>query len=154
MSYYTIQATKTIQARPELIYDIIADYHDGHQQILPRRYFKEMIVDEGGKGVGTKLTIHMSAFGTNTILKQTVTEGVRGRLLVEENDNGTVTKFIIKPLNDGIHAEVTIDTKGKIAPGLRGRIEGWLSPRLLKKIYREELAMLDAVARKKANMIG
>jgi hypothetical protein len=68
-------------------------------------------------------------------------------VLVERNVEGMdgVTTFIVEPAGRD-ESNVTIRTEAKTRPGLAGRIEAWLSPRLLSPIYREELRRLEAAA--------
>ena len=147
MSEYRAEAVAIVNAKPAHVYGIIADYHEGHQRILPRRYFEKMIVREGGVGAGTKLTLHMNIFGTKTTIHQTVSEPEPGRLLVEANDDGSATTtFLCEPINEGTHTLVTITTIGTVATGWRGWVERWMNPMVLQWIYRKELMLLDDVA--------
>lgn len=42
---YTITASATIGAPAEIVYRILADYHEGHPHILPRKYFTFLAVE-------------------------------------------------------------------------------------------------------------
>jgi hypothetical protein len=52
-----------IPAPSQVVYDIIADYREGHPRILPPEYFGRLEVDVGGRGAGTKIRFEMKAFG-------------------------------------------------------------------------------------------
>ena len=146
MEQYKVEASQIIAAPAEQVYAVIADYHEGHQAILPRRYFKEMIVTEGGYGEGTAITLHMDVFGTKTTYHQQVTEPEPGRLLVEEDrEAGVSTSFTVDPIQEG-QTKVTICTTMPVKPGLRGKIERFITPPFMRKIYREELQKLSEVA--------
>ena len=74
-----------------------------------------------------------------------VTEPEPGRLLRETYDeSGGVTDFVIDPVPGG--CRVRIDSTLPAAPGPRGFIERFLTPRLLLPAYRDELSRLDRAA--------
>ena len=56
MATIEYSASSTIDADPKTVYNIIADYHGGHKQILPPKYFKNLVVHRGGVGAGTEIT--------------------------------------------------------------------------------------------------
>ena len=35
------------------VYEVLSDYQEGHPAILPRKYFIDLTVEEGGRGAGT-----------------------------------------------------------------------------------------------------
>ncbi len=59
-----IGAVAFIKARPQKVYAILADYHRHHPLILPKEYFRELDVREGGVGAGTRMRIQMHVLGT------------------------------------------------------------------------------------------
>jgi len=146
MSTYLAQESAVIDAPAERIYDIIADYHQGHPAILPIRYFTELTVVEGGQGLGTVIAVKMNVFGSKALLNLRVTQAEPGRLLVEEDEaSGTKTTFSLEPLADG-RTRVTIATESRTAPGPRGRLETLMNPPITRRIYREELQQLARYA--------
>jgi len=149
MGYYQAEASGTIDAPPDQVYAIISDYHKGHPTILPTRYFTRMTVDEGGVGDGTVTTVLMNVFGTRATFQLHVTEPEPGRVLVEEDrSTGDVTTFTLDPDNGSGGTRVTISTKAKTGPGLRGVVEGLVNPSITRKIYREELQQLAEVVQR------
>lgn len=146
MSTYLAQESAVIDAPAEQLYDIIADYHQGHPAILPPRYFTDLAVVEGGQGVGTVVRVHMNVFGSKALFNLRVTKAEPGRLLVEEDGaTGTVTTFSLEPLDDD-RTRVTIATEARTSPGLRGMLERVMIPSITRRIYREELQQLAEVA--------
>jgi len=139
-----------IDATPKTLYDIIADYHDGHKQILPPKYFRNLAVHEGGRGAGTKITFEMTVGGKTRTARATITEPEPGRVLIETYDDGIVTKFIVDPIDDSKRARVTFHTTWT-KPGIAGYIERLLVPGLLRPIYIEEQKRLADVAKKVSN---
>lgn len=147
MKYYFVEETAVINASASHVYNIIADYQEGHQAILPRDYFDEMIVTKGGQGTGTEITVHMSVMGVKVTYQMLVTEPEPGHIIAEEDaEAGVRTTFTVDPLEDGTQCRVTIHTKVRVKSGLAGFIEKLMNPPVMRRIYREELANLEKVA--------
>lgn len=148
MGRYQLEEAAIIDAPSEKVFRIIADYHEGHQAILPKRYFTEMQVSEGGYGAGTRVKVKMEVFGTKMSYHFLVSEPEPGCVLREEDPAaGVVTTFTIDSL-DHNRSKVTISTSGKTSSGLKGWLEKLTTPVITKRIYREELALLAEVAEK------
>ncbi len=143
---YTVSRTERISAPANRIYDIIRDYHHGHPSILPKQ-FSNLRVVEGGVGAGTKIAFDVTVLGQTQHFIAVVTEPEPGRVLVEKNLEPTesVTTFIVEPADQG--AEVTIQTELAQRPGLAGRLERYMTARVLQSIYLAELKKLDERAR-------
>lgn len=147
MSTYSVQASKMIPATPNHVYGIISDYHEGHQAILPRKYFDEMVVLEGGQGAGTRITVEMTVMGVKAFYDMKVTEPEPGRVLQEQDNKlGVITTFTVEPRHNGSHSHVTIATEMTASPGVKGWIEKWMNPPIMRRIYHEELDQLAQVA--------
>jgi hypothetical protein len=145
MSAHQFSASSLIAAPPRLVYDIIADYRDGHPRILPRPPFVSLDVEQGGRGEGTVIRVGMRVLGRTSSFRAVVTEPEPGRMLVETNDNGMTTTFTVEPRDEGRHAFVTFTTE-LTRGGLQGALERLLVPRLMLPVYRRELAQLAALA--------
>jgi hypothetical protein len=142
-----VSAAAHIPAPAKRVYEIIADYHNGHPHILPKPQFEEMIVEEGGAGAGTVIFLKMRLMGSVRTLHALVSEPEPGRVLVEtDTATGDETTFTVEPRADGREAYVTITTRFNTRNGIRGRLEGWLARRLLRPVYVEELEQLAAFA--------
>jgi hypothetical protein len=77
-----------------------------------------------------------------------ITEPEPKRVLVETDMNtGAVTTFNVDPRQDGQEAYVTINTTTNVPNGILGKIQGWLTTKLLQPIYEKELDQLAAVAK-------
>lgn len=148
MSTITIQAATLIDAPATRVYDIIADYRNGHPQILPKSFFTSMAVERGGHGAGTVFSIGTRLLGRRRTMRMEVTEPQPGCLLAEKDvATGAVTTFRVSPEHRGHRSHVTIHTEIPRTPGLKGFIERVLLPRTLHKVYIEELRQLGEVAR-------
>src|SRR5690606_19118278 len=131
-------------AVPATVYDIIADYRNGHPRILPPRYFGPLSVEAGGTGVGTRIRFTMKVLGREQEMVADIEEPEPGRVLLERYPaTGGVTSFTVEPSPDG--CTVTIRT-GWSSPGVQGMIERIFAPSFLRKVYRDELDMLQAFA--------
>jgi hypothetical protein len=139
---YTVSRTERIGAAADRVYDIIRDYHHGHPSILPRQ-FSNMRVVEGGVGAGTRIAFDVTVLGQKQHFVAVVTEPEPGRVLVEKNLEPTesVTTFIVEPADAG--AEVTIRTELSQRPGLAGRIERYMTAKVLQSMYATELKKLS-----------
>ncbi|MCA9955786.1 MAG: SRPBCC family protein [Anaerolineales bacterium] len=145
MNQYEVSVSRVIDAPPAAVYAIFADYHHSHAAVLPKPYFTSMTVEKGGTGAGTEITVEMAVMGVKTTYHMVVTEPEPGRVLQEEDKAvGLVTTFTIDPINDGQASQVTLYTRARTAPGLRGFIEKLITPPITRKIYNEELDLLAA----------
>lgn len=145
MSTLRVQAAHDIDARPEAIYSVLADYRVGHPAILPKAYFKDLHVESGGRGAGTAIRFTMRVLGTERTFHSVISEPAPGRVLVEQDDAaGVKTTFSVDPLDGGRRARVTITTETRTSRGFQGLMERLVSPPVLRGIYRQELAQLEA----------
>ena len=148
MAKHDISASKHISAPARTVYDLIADYHNGHPRILPKPYFLALNVEEGGYGAGTIIRFQMQLLGRIQSFHAEITEPEPGHTLVETDLNsGVVTIFTVDPRSDGQEAFVTITTTTTGPDGILGKIQGWLTTRLLRPIYEKELDQLAAVVK-------
>lgn len=146
MKTYQVTASALIDAPATQIYAIFADYHEGHRAVLPTRYFTNMTVTQGGYGAGTEIDVQMQVFGAKAFYHMKVSEPEPGRVLQEEDlAAGVCTTFTVEPVHGDNHSRVTIATTMSKAPGLKGQLEAWMNPPIMRRIYREELAQLEAV---------
>lgn len=135
-------ANKIIQTPPETVYNIVADYCNGHPRILPKDYFLSIEVEQGGFGAGTIVNFEMRLLGQTKSFHSIITEPEPGRLLVETDIKSKIpTSFYVVPLGNAHQTRLTITTE------LKGQniVEGFIAKYLLQKIYREELELVAGV---------
>jgi hypothetical protein len=77
------EAFAVIAARPEKVYAILADYRVSHPAILPKPYFTEIAVEQGGPGAGTIARARMKVMGMEIAYRLIVSEPQPGRLMQE-----------------------------------------------------------------------
>jgi hypothetical protein len=144
---HVITTTALVAAPPARVYSIIADYREGHPNILPRE-FSEMKVEQGGVGAGTVIRFKLRVFWWKQTFRAAITEPQPGRILVETDldANGAITTFIVEPDATSERTKVTITTELSVRRGLAGSVERYLSTRLLRPIYVRELALLASHA--------
>jgi len=148
MGNLRITASADVAASPAVVYGLIADYHAGHPSILPPEYFEDLVVEEGGKGAGTRIRFTMKAFGRREVSRARITEPEPGRVLVETVEgSGIVTTFTVDPAPGG--SRVTFDTDYPVR-GLGGWLERLVVPGYLRKVYAAELLLLGQRASERA----
>ena len=144
---YVVSATGRLNAPPHRVYDTIANYHTGHPRILPMQ-FRNLTVEQGGIGAGTVIRFQVRVLGRTTTFRAEITEPEPGRILVEKNILGSdsVTTFIVEPGARVNESVVTITTELKARAGWAGAIEKFLTVRVLRPMYAEELRLLETAA--------
>jgi hypothetical protein len=150
MGSVRVAESAVINARPEVVYSILADYRNEHPRILPQQYFKELTIERGGQGSGTVFRSRVRTFGTEMTYHMEVTEPEPGHVLVEtDKDAGVVTTFTVSPVDGGRRATLEIATEFTLSGGLRGAAEKYMIPLVTTRMYRAELQQLaDYIASK------
>ncbi len=140
-----------IHAAPQVVYAIVADYRNGHPQILPKETFTDLVVEAGGYGDGTVIRFRSHLGGVTRELHAQVTEQEKGQLLVENYTNAPMeTSFRFTPVQEGQQTRVEIATAMESSRGLQGFVERWFVPIMLRRVYRKELVLLASVASKQS----
>ena len=150
MGSVRVAESAVVNARPEVVYAILADYRNEHPRILPQQYFKELTLERGGQGAGTVFRARVRTFGSEVTYHMEVTEPEPGHLLVETDKGaGVVTTFTVSPVDGGRRATLEIATEFTLSSGLRGTVEKFMNPLVVGRLYRTELQQLaDYVASK------
>ncbi len=144
-------ASRVIAAPPEVVYRCVADYANHHQHILPSA-FSNYEVEAGGQGAGTIVRFRLSVAGRGKDYRAHIAEPEPGSTLIETDERtGATTTFRFQPKRAG--TLVTIETVTHRG-GLGGAIERLIAPRLLSRLYRDELDRLDRYARAQATVRG
>jgi ribosome-associated toxin RatA of RatAB toxin-antitoxin module len=139
MSQVHVEVSRIIDATPQTLHNVVADYKVGHPAILPRPYFQDLIVEKGGYGTGSVLEVHMKVFGIKRSFRQSVTEPEPGRVIMESNiGDDLVTTFTFEPLQNGTQTKVTISTD--FTP--KNVMDRLINPPVMRHIYRIELENL------------
>jgi hypothetical protein len=148
MSTIHAEVTEVIDAQPESIYAILADYRVSHPAILPKPYFTSVTVEQGGQGAGTIVRADMKVMGTKLAYHLIVSEPQPGRVLMETDAAaGVTTTFTVEPLSGGRQSRVTIATDAATSSGVKGWLERLLNPLVMRRIYQQELQQLARYVR-------
>ena len=116
-----------------------------HAHFLPPA-FSDFQVESGGVGAGTITTFKLTAGGRTRQLRMQVAEPEPGRVLTESDTmSSSVTTWTVTP--EGSDCQVQISTTWQGAGGVGGLFERLFAPRVLRRIYADELNRLDAYAR-------
>ena len=149
MKPYRATAARIIHAAPEKVYAILADYRNGHPNILPKAHFSLIEVEKGGVGAGTIIRFQMKVLGKIQNYRASITEPVPGHRLDEiySEPEGIVTRFVVQPFANDQQSKVTIITEG---PTTRIGVAGWLervvAGHYLRRIFKQELNLLAELA--------
>ena len=147
MATLVVSESRRIPAPPREVYAIISDYTEGHPHIMPSAYFRNIEVEKGGVGAGTRIRFDMTAYGKTRTARADIEEPSPGRILVERDVEGRfVTTFKVIPAREGRDSDVTIMTELTTRGGVLGIVERLASKVILERIYREELERLAAYA--------
>ncbi|MCL6559030.1 MAG: SRPBCC family protein, partial [Firmicutes bacterium] len=98
-------------------------------------------------GAGTVISFRLKAGGRTRAYRSQVAEPVPGRVLTEtDTTSSAVTTFTVTPTADD-RCRVRIETAWQGAGGIGGIFERLFAPGVLRKLYADELARLEAYAR-------
>ena len=145
MAELQVTAEREIGAPADKVYAILSDYQQHHPRILPPA-FSDFLIERGGVGTGTVFAFKLKAGGRTRNYRMKVAEPEPGRVLTEsDTESSLVTSFTVDPAPGG--SRVRIETNWQGAGGFGGVMERLFAPRVMKKLYDDELARLDNYAR-------
>jgi len=137
-----------VHAPAEIVYGYIADMREHHPKFLPPA-FGDFEVESGGIGAGTIIRFRLTAGGRTRQLRSEIAEPEPGRVLTESDTNSSaVTTFTVTPAGDNCTVRIGSEWNG--ASGIGGFFERTFAPRVMRGIFADELARLDAYARQQA----
>jgi uncharacterized protein YndB with AHSA1/START domain len=144
MAEIRVVAEREIAAPAGRVYGYLADYRQHHPKILPPA-FSDFRVEQGGVGTGTVVTFKMAVGGRQRAGRLEVSEPEPGRRLVEsELTSRLVTDFTVTPVAE--RCLVRIETRWPGASGIGGFFERLFAPRVLRRLYADELERLNRYA--------
>jgi hypothetical protein len=136
-------AQRRIDAPARRVYSYIADFRQHHPHFLPPQ-FSDLEIESGGVGSGTVHRFRMTLGGRTSQYRVRVGEPEPGRVLIESDPaRRMLTTFTVDPEPGG--CRVSIETRW-FTDGIEGVVERVVAPRMLRRVYREELALLDRYA--------
>jgi len=156
MGQIKAKAAAVLEARPEDVYATIADYREGHPNILPKENLYDLQVEQGGYGAGTIIRFKARILGIEQSIRHRVSEPEPGRILVEQDIDSIqneINTFTVTPLEQGQKSHVEIAIVMDASPGLKGLVERVVILSIFPSMLRKELKLLEAVAQKRKNSI-
>lgn len=145
MSEVYVMAEGRVAAPANRVYALIADHRDHHPKFLPAN-FSNFEIERGGVGAGTITLFTVSAGSRSRNFRMRVDEPEPGRVLTESDTTSSlVTTWTVTP--EGDVSRVRIETRWDGAPGIAGLFERLFAPGAMRRIYNDELRLLDRYAR-------
>ena len=140
----TASAERGIDAPARRVYGYIADFRQHHTRFLPPE-FSDLEIECGGVGAGTVHRFRMTLGGRTTQYRVRVGEPQPGRVLIESDPaRRMLTTYTVEPERGG-GCRVRIESRW-YAYGIQGLVERMVAPRMLTRVYRDELKLLDRYA--------
>jgi len=140
-----VSAERTIEAPADAVYGYIADMREHHPRFLPPA-FSDFTVESGGVGAGTVTRFKMNTGGRSREYRMEVAEPEPGRVLTESDTGSSLlTTFTVEP-EGGDRSRVGISTTWEGAGGVGGFFERTFAPRVLRRLYEDELDRLNRYA--------
>lgn len=144
-----VSEQRTIDAPADVVYGYIADMREHHPNFLPPA-FSEFTVESGGLGAGTVTRFKLNAGGRAREYRMQVAEPEPGRVLTEsDTESSLVTTFTVDPAGD--RSTVRISTTWEGAGGIGGFFERTFAPRVMRRLYADELERLNQYARQRSD---
>jgi hypothetical protein len=148
MAIIHVAAERDVGASAETVYHYLSDMRQHHPNFLPPA-FSDFEVESGGVGAGTITRFKVHAGGRAREYRMQVAEPEPGRVLTETDMNSSlVTTFTVEPSGSGSRVKITTGWQG--AGGIGGFFERMFAPRVMRRIYLDELERLDRYARQQA----
>lgn len=148
MATIHVSAAQVVDAPAADVYGYIADMREHHPHFLPDA-FSDFTVESGGVGAGTVTRFKLNAGGRTREYRMQVAEPEPGRVLAEsDTESSLVTTFTVDP--DGQRSRVQIATTWEGAGGIGGFFERTFAPRVLRRVYADELMRLNEYAKARA----
>jgi uncharacterized protein YndB with AHSA1/START domain len=143
-----VTAERTVNAPPEQVYGYVADMREHHPRFLPSE-FADFQVESGGVGAGTVTRFTLNTGGRSRNYRMQIAEPEPGRVLTEaDTESSLVTTWTIEPAGGGSRVQIATTWEG--AGGIGGFFERTFAPRVLRRLYDDELARLDEYARQQS----
>jgi uncharacterized protein YndB with AHSA1/START domain len=143
-----VSADRVIQAPPDQVYAYLVDMREHHHRFLPPA-FSDFEVESGGVGAGTVTRFKLNAGGRTRSYRMQVGEPEPGRIMTESDTESTlVTTFTVDSADGGSRVQIATTWEG--AGGIGGFFERTFAPRVMKRLYADELERLDEYARRQS----
>ncbi len=147
-----VEVSAVIEARPEEIYAVVADYRHGHPQIVPQEYLRDLEVEAGGYGAGTIIRFRARAFGIERPARSIISEPEPGRVLMEtEMISHIVTTYTLTPQSEG-KTMLQIASQWQSSRNPFVALQQAFYPKLMRSMDAKELELIAAFVSNKKKM--
>ena len=149
-----VEETAIIDAQPEEIYELVADYRK-HPSIMPPALRNLKIESGSGRGAGTIVSYDVVIGGVTYHQRAIATEPEPGSVLVETgiDDPSRITTFTVVPQGNGQRTRFTISTDMDVRDGLVGWLEKVITISVLRNTYKKELRQTALVVRQQSSLV-
>jgi len=141
-----VAAERVIPTSPATAYGYLADMHE-HERFLPPA-FSKFSIEHGGVGTGSVVSFTVTAGGRSRPYRMTVSEPISGSLVETDTNSTLVTTFTVTA--HGEDALVRIETTWQGAAGIGGFFERRFAPKVMRKLYADELERFATFLRERA----
>src|SRR5258708_6734764 len=123
MSQIYVRCERVIEARPEEVFRVLADYVEKRPRVLPPQFQDYHVVD-GGTGTGTTVCYRLHAGGRVRAYTMYVEETTPGQVLTERDKGSSlVTRWTVRPIAEGQRSRVQVETSWSARRGVGGIFE-------------------------------
>ncbi|HTI15468.1 MAG TPA: SRPBCC family protein [Dictyobacter sp.] len=145
MSRVYVKTERVVDASPEDVYAVLADYKNRPQMLTDN--FMNYTVERGGYGNGTVVSYVLRAANRQRPYKISVDESVKGEVITERDANSSlVTTWSVAPLANGRKSKVRVASEWEGAQGVGGFFEKTFAPLGLRRIYNKMLSSIRSVS--------
>jgi hypothetical protein len=140
-----ISISTAVQAPPEVVYSVVADYSSSRQRALPEGV-SDFRVEEGGRGAGTLARFTFQGTGSSRFVGMRIDEPEPGRVLTESVLSGEAVRTL-SVVSAGPRGGSLLTMELIWNPsGVRGVIERIFAPARLRRAFAGELSRLARLA--------
>lgn len=146
MAIVRAEAQAVVSASPEETFRAITDL-ESRPRYLPSAY-SQFRVESDERGNGSVISFSLTAGGRTRTYRMRSSESADGVLTESDLDSSLVTTYTVSAAQGGSRVEISTTWQG--AGGIGGFFERTFAPRVLARVYSEELQLLDAYLRSAA----
>jgi uncharacterized membrane protein len=145
MATIQVSVERVIEAPADAVYGYLADMREHHPHFLPPA-FSDFKIESGGVGAGTVTRFKLQAGGRTREYRMQVAEPEPGRILTEtDTQSSLVTTFTVEAEGDQSRVRISTDWEG--AGGIGGFFERTFAPKVMRRLYEDELERLNDYAK-------
>ena len=142
MGLIVVAAMRVVDAPAERVYAFLADFQNEHPTIFPPN-FSNYRVEQGGIGTGTVISYRFRAGNRQRDYRMNIeADEAAGRIVEHDQGSSLTTKWNLAPQDGGARTRVELESSWEGASGIGGFFERTFAPRVLRRMYDDELSRL------------